>query len=151
MWEIAMAARHTRVFGSMASTETGILPAETTNPRYVELLQYKYHESLGHTFRPFANDMYELVHVKSEAEQPFQAVFYTLLGTDTYESSDLYIGASHAERMAAVFGAYRRRRCHHGRTPRKLNPVPYEAVIEKNTSIATALIYAAPGGQGPRC
>lgn len=129
-------ARHTRVFGSMASTETGILPAEIPPP---DMWNYhKYHENLGHTFRHYADDMYELVHIKDKAKQPFQAIFYTLPGTDKYDSSDLYI--EHPTQKGWWRSSGRIDDVVVMADAKKLNPVPYEAVIEKNTGVATALI-----------
>lgn len=129
-------SRHTRLFGSMASTESGILPGEMPPPEIWSY--YRYNERLGHTFRHFADDMYELVYTRDKPKTPFQGVFYTLPNTETYETRDLYI------KHPTVTGWWRST----GRIDdviimsdaKKLNPLPYEAVIEQHPNIATALI-----------
>lgn len=66
----------TRLFGTFALTETGILPGEV--PPAEDWGYYRYNNCLGHSFRHFAGDMYELVHTRDKAIEPFQGVFYTL-------------------------------------------------------------------------
>ncbi|KAL9106765.1 MAG: hypothetical protein Q9227_008264 [Pyrenula ochraceoflavens] len=126
----------THLFGTFASTETGILPGEI--PPSHDWGYYRYNKRLGHTFRHFAEDMYELVHTRNPAMEDFQGVFYTFLDTDTYSMRDLYIAHPTLEgwwRSAGriddvvVFA-----------DAKKLNPIPYEAAIEQHPAVATALI-----------
>lgn len=129
-------SRHTRVFGSMASTETGILPGEIPPPDMWNY--YRYDERLGHTFRHYADDMYELVHIRDKTKEPFQGVFFTFLDAETYEMRDLYIqhptyagwwrSSGRIDDVVIMADA------------KKLNTIPYEAVIEQHPGIATALI-----------
>ena len=131
-----MISRHTRIFGSMASTETGILPSEIPPPGMWDY--YRYNEHLGHRFRHYADDLYELVLVRDKTKEPFQAIFYTLLDSEMYEMRDLYI------QHPTAAGWWRSS----GRIDdvvimadaKKLNTIPYEAVIEQHPAIATALI-----------
>ena len=129
-------SRHTRLFGSMASTETGILPSDLPPP---DMWNYfRYNECLGHSFRYYADDMYELVHKRDKTKELFQAVFYTLLDTETYEMRDLYI--QHPTRAGWWRSTGRIDDVVIMSDAKKLNPIPYEAVIEQQPAIATALI-----------
>ena len=129
-------SRHTRLCGSMASTEAGILPGEMPAP---EMWNYsRYNERLGHAFRHYTGDMYELVYTRDKTKELFQSVFYTLPDTETYETRDLFVQhptcagwwrpAGRIDDLVIMSDA------------KKLNPLPYEAVIEKQPGIATALI-----------
>lgn len=129
-------SRHTRLFGSMASTETGILPSEIPPPEMWNY--YRYNERLGHTFRHYADDMYELVHTRDKTKEPFQGVFYTFLDAQTYEMRDLYI--QHPTRAGWWRSSGRIDDVVIMADAKKLNTVPYEAVIEQHPGIATALI-----------
>ena len=120
----------------MASTETGILPSEIPPPDMWDY--YRYNDRLGHTFRHYADDMYELVCKKDKTKEPFQGVFFTFLNTETYEMRDLYIqhptctgwerSSSRIDDVVIMANA------------KKLNTVPYEAVIEQHAGITTALV-----------
>ena len=129
-------ASETRLFGIYAATETGILPGEMPGPE--DWSYYHYNKRLGHTFRHFADDMYELVLTRDKEIEPFQGVFYTFLDQDEYPMRDLYIPhptkkdwwrSSGRVDDVVVFA-----------DAKKLNVVPYEAVIEEHPAIATALI-----------
>ncbi|RYP25697.1 hypothetical protein DL768_011392 [Monosporascus sp. mg162] len=88
--------------------------------------------------RHYADDLYELVHTKDKDKEPFQAVFYTLLGAETYEMRDLYI--QHPTRPGWWRSSGRIDDVVIMADAKKLNCVPYEAVIEQHPGIATALI-----------
>lgn len=132
-------SRHTRIFGSMASTETGILPGEIPPPDMWNY--YRYTELLGHTFRHYEDDMYELVLTRDKTKEPFQGVFYTFLDAETYEMRDLYI--QHPTRAGWWRSSGRIDDVVIMADAKKLNPLPYEAVIERHPGIATALICGA--------
>lgn len=135
--EFAVAiAKHTHIFGSIGSTETGILPNEIPPPDMWDY--YRYNERLGHTFRHYVDDLYELVHVKHKAKRPFQAVFFTLPDIDTYDMRDLYV--EHPTRPGWWRSSGRIDDVIIMADAKKLHPVPYEAVIEQHPDIATALI-----------
>lgn len=129
-------SKYTCVFGSMASTETGILPSEIPPPHIWNY--YRYNNALGHTFRHYSDDMYELVITKQESKESFQGVFYTFLGVQTYEMRDLYIehsihkgwwrSSGRVDDVVIMADA------------KKLNTIPYETVIEQHPAVATALI-----------
>ena len=129
-------SRHTRLFGSMASTETGILPSRLPPPEMWNY--YQFNEHLGHTFRHYADDMYELVCTRDKTKEPFQGVFYTLPDTEIYEMRDLYI--QHPTRAGWWRSTGRIDDVVIMADAKKLNTVPYEAVIEQHPGIATALI-----------
>ena len=80
-------SKRTRLFGSMASTETGILSAKILPPEMWNY--YRYNERLGHAFRHSADDLYELVLTSDKTKEPLQIPFYTFLDADTYEMRDL--------------------------------------------------------------
>lgn len=132
----ATIAQHTHIFGSIGSTETGILPNEMPPADMWDY--YRYNERLGHTFRHYADDLYELVHVKSKATKPFQAVFFTLPDIDTWNMRDLYV--EHPTRPGWWRSSGRVDDVVIMADAKKLHPVPYEAVIEQHSDIATALI-----------
>jgi acyl-coenzyme A synthetase/AMP-(fatty) acid ligase len=129
-------ARFTTVFGIMASTETGILPCEI--PPSDRWDHYRFNKRLGHEFRHFADDMYELVLSRNSDFQSFQAVFFTLSDAQTYSMRDLYIehpthrgwwrSAGRVDDVVIMADA------------KKLNVVPYEAVIEQHPAVENALI-----------
>lgn len=127
---------HTRLFGTYASTETGILPGEM--PSAEDWGYFRYNKRLGHSFRHFAGDMYELVHTRDKAIEMFQGVFYTFLNADTYSMRDLYI--PHPTREGWWRSAGRVDDVVIFADAKKLNPIPYEAVIEQHPAVATALI-----------
>ena len=129
-------SRRTRLFGSMASTETGILPSEIPPPDMWNY--YRFNENLGHTFRHYADDMYELVHARDKTKEPFQGVFYTFLDAETYEMRDLYI--QHPTRAGWWRSSGRIDDVVIMADAKKLNTIPYEGVIEQHPGIATALI-----------
>ncbi|KAL9616240.1 MAG: hypothetical protein Q9160_008866 [Pyrenula sp. 1 TL-2023] len=126
----------TQLFSVYAATETGILPGEILPQN--EWGSYRYNQRLGHSFRHFADDMYELVHQRHPANEDFQDVFYTFSDADTYSMRDLYTP------HPALKGWWRSA----GRVDdvvifadaKKLNPIPYEAVIEQHPAVVTALI-----------
>ena len=126
----------TRLFGIFASTETGILPGEMPPPE--DWGYYRYNKRLGHSFRHFAGDMYELVHTRDKAIEMFQGVFYTFLDLDFYSMRDLYI--PHPTREGWWRSAGRVDDVVIFADAKKLNPVPYEAIIEEHPAVATALI-----------
>ena len=126
----------TRLFGTYASTETGILPGEM--PPVQDWGYYRYNKRLGHSFRHFADDMYELVHTRDQAIEPFQGVFYTFLDADFYAMRDLYI--QHPTREGWWRSTGRVDDVVIFADAKKLNPIPYEAVIEEHPAVATALI-----------
>ena len=126
----------TRLFGTYASTETGILPGEM--PPTEDWGYYRYNKRLGHSFRHFAGNMYELVHMRDKAIEPFQGVFYTFLDADAYSMRDLYI--PHPAREGWWRSAGRVDDVVIFADAKKLNPIPYEAVIEEHPAVATALI-----------
>ena len=130
-------SKRTRVFGSMASTETGILPAEIPPPDMWNY--YRYNELLGHTFRHYEDDLYELVLIRDKTKEPFQFAFYTFLDAETYEMRDLYI--QHPTRAGWWRSSGRIDDVVIMADAKKLNTIPYEAVIERHPGIATALIY----------
>jgi hypothetical protein len=132
----AKISKYTHVFGSMASTETGILPQELPPPDLWGY--YRYNKRLGHKFRHFADDLYEIVLEKDPKNVSFQAVFFTLLGTDVYEMRDLYV--EHPEHKGWWRTSGRVDDVVIMADAKKLHPVPYEVVIEQHPSIATALI-----------
>lgn len=129
-------AKHTHIFGSIGSTETGILPNEIPPPDMWDY--YRYNERLGHIFRHYVDDLYELVHIKDQAKRPYQAVFYTLPAIDSYDMRDLYVehptcpgwwrSSGRIDDVVIMADA------------KKLHPVPYESVIEQYPGIVTALI-----------
>lgn len=131
----AITAR-TRLFGTYASTETGILPGEM--PPTEDWGYYRYNKRLGHSFQHFAGDMYELIHTRDEAIEPFQGVFYTFLDADAYPMRDLY--TPHPTREGWWRSAGRVDDVVIFADAKKLNPVPYEAIIEEHPAVATALI-----------
>ena len=129
-------AKQTRLFATFASTETGIMPGDL--PPQEDWTYYHYNKRLGHSFRHFADDMYELIHTRDKDNEPFQGVFYTFLDDDTYPMRDLYIQhptkpdwwrSSGRVDDVVVFA-----------DAKKLNVVPYEAAIEEHPDIATVLI-----------
>ena len=126
----------TRLFGTYASTETGILPGEI--PPVEDWQYYRYNRRLGHSFRHFSGDMYELVHTRNKDIESFQGVFYTFLDADTYNMRDLYV--PHPSREGWWRSAGRVDDVVIFTDAKKLNPIPYEAVIEEHPAIATALI-----------
>ena len=128
----------TRLFGTFTSTETGILPGEM--PPAEGWGYYRYNKRLGHSFRHFAGDMYELVlvHTRDEAIEPFQDVFYTLPNADSYSMRDPYI--PHPAREGWWRSAGRVDDVVIFADAKKLNPIPYEAVIKEHPTVATALI-----------
>ena len=126
----------TRLFGTFASTETGILPGEM--PPGEDWGYYRYNKRLGHSFRHFAGDMYELVHTRDESIEMFQGVFYTFLDADSYSMRDLYI--PHPTRKGWWRSAGRVDDVVIFADAKKLNPIPYEAIIEEHPAVATALI-----------
>lgn len=129
-------SKHTRLFGSMASTETGILPSEISPPELWD--HYRYNERLGHTFRHYADDMYELVIARDNTKEPFQGVFYTFLDAQTFEMRDLYI--QHPTHVGWWRSSGRIDDVVIMADAKKINTVPYETVIEQHPNIATALI-----------
>ena len=126
----------TRLFGIYASTETGILPGEM--PPVDNWGYYRYNKRLGHAYRHFHGDMYELIHTRDDSLQPFQGVFYTFLDEDTYAMRDLYI--EHPTREGWWRSAGRVDDVVIFADAKKLNPIPYEVVIEEHPAVATALI-----------
>ena len=128
--------KRTRLFGTFASTETGILPGEMPPPGDWDY--YRYNKRLGHSFHHFHGDMYELVHTRDQSLEPFQAVFYTFLDANTYAMRDLYI--PHPSREGWWRSAGRVDDVVIFADNKKLNPLPYEAVIERNPAVATVLI-----------
>lgn len=126
----------THLFGIYASTETGILPGEM--PPKDEWSYYRYNKRLGHSFRHFAGDMYELIHTRNKDLEPFQGIFYTLPEADTWCMRDLYI--PHPTRQGWWRSAGRVDDVVIFSDAKKLNPIPYEAVIEEHPAVATALI-----------
>lgn len=126
----------THLFGTYASTETGILPGEM--PPAEDWGYYRYKKRLGHSFRYFANDMYELVHTRDKAIEIFQGVFYTFPDADSYSMRDLYI--PHPTREGWWRSAGRVDDVVIFADAKKLNPIPYEAIIEEHPAVATALI-----------
>ncbi|KAI9676690.1 MAG: hypothetical protein M1822_008253 [Bathelium mastoideum] len=129
-------AKHTRLFGTFASTETGILPGAV--PPQEDWNYYHYSERLGYTFRYFAEDMYELVFTRNPALEPFQGIFYTFPDADTYAMSDLYI--PHPTRPGWWRSSGRVDDVVVCADAKKINVIPYEAVIEAHPAVATALI-----------
>ncbi|KAF6237373.1 hypothetical protein HO173_004263 [Letharia columbiana] len=123
----------TRLFGTFASTETGILPGEM--PPAEDWGYYRYNKRLGRSFRHFAGDMYELVHTRDEAIEPFQGVFYSLPNVDSYS-----MHIPHPAREGWWRSAGRVDDVVIFADAKKLNPIPYEAVIEEHPAVATALI-----------
>lgn len=126
----------TRLFGTFASTETGILPGQM--PPAEDWGYYRYSKLLGHSFRLFAGDMYELVHTRDKTLEPFQGVFYTFPDADSYSMRDLYI--PHPTREGWWRSAGRVDDVVIFSDAKKLNPIPYEAAIEEHPAVATALI-----------
>ena len=126
----------THLFGTYASTETGILPGEM--PPAEDYGYYRYSKRLGHSFRPFARNMYELVHTRDPSLEEYQGVFYTFLDADTYSMRDLYI--PHPTRGGWWCSAGRVDDVVIFADAKKLNPIPYEAAIEEHPAVATALI-----------
>lgn len=129
-------SKYTHIFGSIGSTETGILPSEIP-PRDM-WDYYKFNERLGHTFRHYVDDLYELVHVKDKAKRHFQAVFFTLPDIDRYDMRDLYV--EHPKHPGWWRSSGRIDDVVIMADAKKLHPVPYEAVIEQHPGIETALI-----------
>ena len=126
----------TRLFGTYASTETGILPGEM--PPVDDWGYYRYNKRLGHAYRHFHGDLYELILNRDESLQSFQGVFYTFLDENTYAMRDLYI--EHPTRRGWWRSAGRVDDVVIFADAKKLNPIPYEAVIEEHPAVATALI-----------
>ena len=126
----------TRLFGTFASTETGILPGQL--PPRDAWNYYCYNKRLGHIFRHFHSDMYELVLTRNKSLEPFQGVFYTFLDAETYSMRDLYI--PHPTREGWWRSAGRVDDVVIFADNKKMNPLPYEAVIEEHSGVATALI-----------
>lgn len=98
-------SKRTRLFGSMASTETGILPGEIPPPDMWDY--YRYNEKLGYELRHYADDMYEMVHVRDKNKERFQGVFFTFLDVETYEMRDLYIEHPSMPGWVALIRPYR--------------------------------------------
>lgn len=129
-------SKRTRLFGSMASTETGILPSEIPPPDMWNY--YRFNERLGNTFVHYADDLYELVPTRDKAKEPFQFAFYTFLDADSYEMRDVYI--KHPSKPGWWRSSGRIDDVVVLADAKKLNVIPYEAAIERNTAIATALL-----------
>ena len=127
----------TLLFGTYVSTETGILPGEMP-PAPKDWEYYRYNKRLGHSFQHFADNMYELVLRRDKAIEMFQGVFYTFPNTDYYSMRDLYI--PHPTREGWWRSAGRVDDIVIFSDATKLNPIPYEAVIEEHPAVATALI-----------
>lgn len=89
--------------------------------------------------------MYELVHMRDEAIEPFQGVFYTFLDAHTYSTCDLYIphptreswwrSAGRVDIVVIVVDA------------KKLNPMPSGVVIEESIQLLQQHQSAAPDVQ----
>lgn len=120
----------------MASTETGIPLGEIPPPEIWNY--YRYNERLGHTMRHYADGMYELVVKKGKEKEVFQGIFFTFLEIDTYEMRDLYI--EHPAYKGWWRSSGRIRDVVIMADARKLNTIPYEAVVEQHPCIATTLI-----------
>lgn len=133
----------TRLFGLFGSTECGYLPTELPAPE--DWPYYKYSTVLGHEFRHFADDLCELVIVRSgnnNKRASFQAIFATFPGLQEYSMRDLYLphptkegwwrSCGRVDDVIAFADA------------RKLNPTRLEAAIEAHPAVAAALIC----GQG---
>ena len=129
-------AKRTYIFGTFASSETGILPGIFPAPE--DWTYYNYSPFLGHKFRHFANDLYELVLTRDPKLAPFQGVFYTFLDLQEYSMRDLYIRhptkpdwwrSSGRVDDVVVFS-----------DAKKLNPIPYESVIEAHKAVHDVLI-----------
>ncbi|UNI19370.1 hypothetical protein JDV02_005556 [Purpureocillium takamizusanense] len=129
-------SKRTRLFGSMASTETGILPSEIPPPDMWNY--YRFNERLGHTFKRYTDDLYELVLTRDKAKQPFQFAFYTFLDAGTYDMRDVYI--EHPSQPGWWRSSGRIDDVVVMEDAKKLNVIPYEASIERHPDIATALL-----------
>ena len=129
-------SKYTRLFGTFASSETGILPGSM--PPQEDWNYYQYNKRLGHSFRHFANDMYELIFTRDHTLEPYQGVFYTFPEASTYAMRDLYI--QHPTRPGWWRSSGRIDDVVVFADAKKLNVIPYEAAIEANPAVATALI-----------
>lgn len=129
-------SKHTFMCGIMGSTETGVLPCVV--PPSDRWNYYRFNSRLGHEFRHYAEDMYELVLSRNAKAKEFQAAFFTLPEAQTYGMRDLYVehpthkgwwrSAGRVDDVVIMSDA------------KKLNAVPYEAVIEQHPSVTSALI-----------
>jgi acyl-coenzyme A synthetase/AMP-(fatty) acid ligase len=129
-------SKYTSLFGMMGSTETGLLPTEIPPPDLWSY--YRFNENLGHKFRHYSDDMYELMVRREKAKENFQAVFYTFLDDEIYSTRDLYI--EHPTRKGWWRSSGRIDDVIIMADAKKLNTIPYEAVIEQIPSVETALI-----------
>ena len=129
-------SKRTRLFGSMASTETGILPGEI--PPADMWNYYRFNERLGYTLQPYADDLYELILSRDKAKESFQFAFYTFLDADTYDMRDVYI--EHPSQPGWWRSSGRIDDVVVMEDAKKLNVIPYEASIERHPDIATALL-----------
>lgn len=130
---ISKFVRITPIFGS---TECGYLP--TRLPPAQLWSHYNFHSILGHEFRHFANDMYELVITRKPELTDALGVFYTFPELSEYSMKDLYVeNIEHRGWWRSV-----------GRTDdvlvftdaRKLNPIAMEARIEEHPAVRFALV-----------
>ena len=78
-------AARTQLHGSLPPSRPGMLPGFRPSPE-----DYRYSPRLGRTFRHFADDMHELVIERRPERTPFQGVFYSFPGLQSFSMRDLY-------------------------------------------------------------
>lgn len=83
-------ATKTSLMSFMGATEAMILPVEYPDKQDDDWQYWAFSECMGAEFRPFHEDLYEMVMVRNPKYHDYQAVFFTFPEKQEYPIKDLY-------------------------------------------------------------
>jgi acyl-coenzyme A synthetase/AMP-(fatty) acid ligase len=132
-----LVSARTHLCNSFGSSETILLPHELIETDYWQYL--KISPLYSHEMRPYDEDIYELIAVRGENREQFQAVFSVFPDLQEWAYGDLFSKHPTKEDMWLFRG--RRDDIVVYSTGEKFNPVTMEGTIGAHPAVAGALVY----------
>lgn len=132
-------AKYTHIQANYGSTETGSMPLEWVANE--DLPYIKFSPVVGAEFHHHADDLYELVIVRSQTFHEFQAIFSTFPDLDTYHTNDLFSRHPDPKKPDLWLLQGRTDDIIAYSTGEKVNPTQFENVLNGHPLIRSALVY----------
>ena len=131
-------ATKTSLMSFMGATEAMILPVEYPDEEEDDWQYWTFSECMGAEFRPFHEDLYEMVMVRNPKYHNYQAVFFTFPEKHEYPMKDLY--SPHPSKPG--------RWLYRGRADdvivlmdgKKMHPTTMESIISNHPDVRSAMV-----------
>jgi thioester reductase-like protein/acyl-CoA synthetase (AMP-forming)/AMP-acid ligase II/aryl carrier-like protein len=126
----------TRLLNCIGTTECSVLPVQSCDPEdwaYISI-----NPVLGHEYRHFSEDLYEMVIVRKPELEGYQAVFGTFPDLQEFPMGDLY--SKHPSKDNAWLYKGRADDILVFSTGEKINPIDMESAISAHPSVSAALV-----------